>query len=66
MNQHLLAPTHATHLDPAVELEQEQGAANVCCDMCPHPLDQHDAIAQRFCTATAAGALSRGCICTRS
>jgi hypothetical protein len=38
----------------------------VCCDMCPHPLDQHDAIAQRFCTATSAGALSRGCICTRS
>jgi hypothetical protein len=38
----------------------------VCCDMCPHPLDQHDAIAQRFCTATSAGALSRGCICPRS
>jgi len=34
--------------------------------MCPHPLDQHDAIAQRFCTATSAGALSRGCICLRS
>jgi hypothetical protein len=38
----------------------------VCCDMCPHPLDQHDAIARRFCTATSAGALSRGCICLRS
>ena len=66
MNKQLLAPTHPTHLDPAVELEQAQDAATVCCDMCPHPLDQHDAIAQRFCTATSAGALSRGCICTGS
>jgi len=66
MNKQLLAPTPATQLDPAVELEQAEDAANVCCDMCSRPLDQHDAIAQRFCTATAAGALSRGCICTRS
>jgi hypothetical protein len=66
MNRQLSAATHATHLDPAVELEQAQDAANMGCDMCPHPLDQHDAIAQRFCTATSAGALSRGCICTRS
>ena len=58
MNKQLLAPTHPTHLDPAVELEQAQDAATVCCDMCPHPLDQHDAIARRFCTATSAGALS--------
>ena len=64
MNKQLLAPTHPTHLNPAVELERAQDAATVCCDMCPHPLDQHDAIAQRFCTATSAGALSRGCICT--
>jgi hypothetical protein len=66
MNKQLLAPTHATHLDPAVELEQAEDAANVCCDICSHPLDQHDAIAQRFCTATSAGALSRGCICPKS
>ena len=59
-------PTHPTQLDPAVELDQAQDAATVCCDMCPHPLDQHDAIARRFCTATSAGALSRGCICTGS
>ena len=66
MNEQLLVPTHATLLDPAVELEQAQDAATACCDMCPHPLDQHDAIAQRFCTATSAGELSRGCICARS
>ena len=45
MNKQLLAPTHPTHLNPAVELKQAQDAATVCCDMCPHPLDQHDAIA---------------------
>jgi hypothetical protein len=66
MNKQLLAPTHPTNLDPAAELEQAQDAATVCCDMCQHPLDQHDAIAQRFCTATSAGALSRRCICLRS
>jgi hypothetical protein len=30
---------------------------------CGHPLDHHDAIATRFCDATLAAALPRGCIC---
>lgn len=34
------------------------------CAACPHPWDEHDTIASRFCTATIAGAFSRGCVCT--
>ncbi|MEU5692790.1 RGCVC family protein [Actinosynnema sp. NPDC020468] len=33
------------------------------CDVCPHPWSAHDALGVRFCTATAAAALSRGCVC---
>ena len=30
---------------------------------CGHPHAQHDAIAARYCLATATGHLDRGCIC---
>lgn len=30
---------------------------------CGHPYAQHDAIATRYCLATATGHLDRGCIC---
>ncbi|MGQ0631901.1 MAG: RGCVC family protein [Sporichthyaceae bacterium] len=30
---------------------------------CGHSRPEHDAIASRYCDATAAGALPRGCIC---
>ncbi|WP_162293055.1 RGCVC family protein [Actinophytocola xinjiangensis] len=33
------------------------------CAVCSHPLSEHDPIAARFCTATAAGGYSRGCVC---
>ena len=33
------------------------------CDVCPHPVDDHDAIALRFCRATLAAAVTRGCVC---
>ena len=33
------------------------------CDVCPHPAAAHDRIGQRFCDATLAGAVTRGCIC---
>lgn len=36
----------------------------VLCEMCPHELDGHDALSRRFCRATAANALTRGCICS--
>jgi hypothetical protein len=33
------------------------------CDVCPHPVVDHDAIALRFCRATLAAAIARGCAC---
>jgi hypothetical protein len=33
------------------------------CSTCPHLLDRHDALALRYCAATMASALTRGCIC---
>ena len=33
------------------------------CDVCAHPAAGHDAVAQRFCSATHARVLTRGCIC---
>jgi hypothetical protein len=33
------------------------------CGVCAHVLSAHDGISARFCTATAAGALTRGCVC---
>jgi hypothetical protein len=33
------------------------------CSACKHAWDKHDALGVRYCTATTAGSLSRGCIC---
>ncbi|MEU0789551.1 RGCVC family protein [Amycolatopsis sp. NPDC005961] len=34
------------------------------CPNCPHDLEAHDAIARRYCAATAAGqGADRGCVC---
>jgi hypothetical protein len=30
---------------------------------CGHAIDEHDLIASRYCKATAAGALTRACMC---
>ena len=35
------------------------------CSACVHPRDAHDGIATRFCAATTARALARGCACQR-
>ena len=35
------------------------------CPACPHPLATHDVVDARFCRATTARALSRGCTCAR-
>jgi hypothetical protein len=45
-------------LDDAAEAMNKQA-----CDVCPHPQAGHDAIAARFCSATAHGAIVRGCVC---
>ncbi|WIX81139.1 RGCVC family protein [Amycolatopsis carbonis] len=33
------------------------------CPSCPHPLEEHDVIARRYCAATAVGNTERGCVC---
>ncbi|HWO64995.1 MAG TPA: RGCVC family protein [Umezawaea sp.] len=35
------------------------------CGSCPHPLADHDALGVRFCAASTASGLTRGCICGR-
>lgn len=40
------------------------GQGGTSCPVCPHPANAHDPIARRFCSATEAGALSRGCLCS--
>jgi hypothetical protein len=47
------------HAGPA--LSESEGAPS--CPTCAHPMDAHDAIALRFCRATASQSLSRGCVC---
>lgn len=36
---------------------------NDSCPVCPHPTGNHDSLGRRYCAATAAGTLDRGCIC---
>jgi hypothetical protein len=36
------------------------------CGRCRHPLEAHDAIAIRYCAASASSALARGCVCRAS
>ena len=40
-----------------------QSVDDPSCDVCPHPVGGHDAIALRFCRATRAAAIVRGCVC---
>jgi hypothetical protein len=37
--------------------------AHPACTACPHAWDAHDRIGIRYCTASAAGGLDRGCVC---
>lgn len=49
--------------DPRADAGQHVGSEVPTCDMCSHPVEFHDAIALRYCAATASSALSRGCMC---
>jgi hypothetical protein len=51
-----------TELAPLATSVRETGVT--ACPACPHATVGHDAIATRFCAATAAGELHRGCVCT--
>jgi hypothetical protein len=47
--------------DDATATVMTTATAAICA--CGHPLDDHDQIGLRYCSATVAGLLSRGCIC---
>jgi hypothetical protein len=53
--------TSAPSTTPAVEHVPADACGN-----CPHPLSAHDTISLRFCRATRAGDLPRGCACPSS
>jgi hypothetical protein len=55
-------PTHpvAGSSDPVGTVDT---AAQPGCPACPHPMAEHDPIGVRFCAATEARALDRGCVC---
>jgi hypothetical protein len=40
-----------------------QDAAHATCSVCPHAAKAHDRIGTRYCAATVAGGLRRGCVC---
>ncbi len=54
---------------PTTELKapvpEPKAADRTCltCAVCPHEWDAHDPIGIRFCSATIAGQLPRGCAC---
>ena len=49
---------------PLPQVAQVNPIASVTgCDVCAHPLEGHDQIARRYCTATFANVITRGCIC---
>jgi hypothetical protein len=49
---------------PAPDSTEAQRAGTQC-PHCPHPLGTHDAIARRYCAATAVSdRTDRGCVCS--
>lgn len=53
-----------THVLPAPLAPDSASHAQPSCPSCPHPADGHDPLARRFCSATQAGELQRGCLCS--
>jgi len=52
-------------LEPAAANNIDAGPRDAAmCDVCGHPVDGHDRIAERYCQATLDNALSRTCICS--
>jgi hypothetical protein len=54
----MTVPTSLAPLLPASRPQDDAG-----CVSCPHPLADHDPIGLRFCRATRAGDITRGCVC---
>lgn len=51
--------------DTMPEIPDVTTSADETCSACNHPWSAHDIIGRRFCAATLAGALDRGCVCPR-
>jgi hypothetical protein len=47
----------------AAVIDSQDTEASPTCATCPHPQDTHDVIAARYCAATLAMAITRGCVC---
>ncbi|HEY5247477.1 MAG TPA: RGCVC family protein, partial [Dermatophilaceae bacterium] len=60
-------PTMITSAHDAAQLaaDTESRDADGSCPVCAHAVDQHDALALRFCAATLSRALTRGCLCPK-
>ena len=59
-----------TFIAPIDETTTPTGAVEVpivegltACDVCEHPIAEHDSISLRYCKATMSSALARHCIC---
>jgi hypothetical protein len=68
----MTVPSFPTTISPAGEALRrtesehhldERAHSDAACDVCPHSLAGHDPIGLRYCRATFAGALTRGCVC---
>lgn len=53
-------PTHELTQETA---DLEVGGEVAGCPACPHPWNDHDQIATRFCAATTDHQFDRGCVC---
>ena len=52
-----------TELKPPVAEPSTGDRTCLTCAVCPHAWDTHDPIGIRYCSATVAGGLHRGCVC---
>jgi hypothetical protein len=52
-----------TKLKSSVAEPRTADRTYLTCAVCPHEWDAHDPIGIRFCSATVAGGLHRGCVC---
>ncbi|MQA34678.1 RGCVC family protein [Modestobacter roseus] len=59
----MTAPATLPTAPPALPTPDDRTGDEVGCPACAHPLAGHDPIGVRFCRATAAAGLHRGCVC---
>lgn len=59
----MTAPAFLPSPVPALPAPEVQAGDEPGCPACPHPMSAHDPIGARFCRATTAASLERGCVC---